>query len=98
MLPDKIDYTRQGGRYYRAMAWFYFTVVVLMLPVLTLLLAGLLNPLWFRDDFLRWLQNTIERLTARRNYVMYRLYLGMDPKVWHALKDDRSENNVGRQP
>ena len=80
-LPDRVDYTRTGGRYYRAMTWFYFTIVVLMAPVLTLLLIGLLNPLWFRDDFLRWLQNTIERLTARRNYFMYRLYLGMDPKV-----------------
>lgn len=96
-LPDRIDYTRTGGRYYRAMAWFYFTIVALIAPVLALLLVGLLNPLWFRDDYLRWLQNTIERLTARRNYFMYRLYLGMDPKVWHALKGD-DHSGVAREP
>ena len=92
-LPDRVDYTKIGGRYYRAMAWFYSTVVLLLVPVLILLIVGLLNPLWFRDDYLRWLQNTIERLTARRNYVMYRLYLGTDPKVWHALKGEQSGEN-----
>ncbi len=95
-LPDRVDYTRTGGRYYRAMTWFYFTITVLMAPVLTLLLIGLLNPLWFRDDYLRWLQNSIERMTARRNYIMYRIYLGIDPKVWHALKSD-DHSGVSRE-
>jgi len=92
-LPDKVDYSRNGGRYYRAMTWFYTTVVILLVPVFILLLIGLLNPLWFRDDYLRWLQNSIERMTARRNYVMYRIYLGMDPKVWHALKGEQPREN-----
>lgn len=96
-LPDKVNYTRTGGRYYRAIVWFYFTILVLAIPIVSMLMVGLLNPLWFRDDFLRWLQNTVERVTARRNYFMYRLYLGMDPKVWHALKGD-DHSGVAQQP
>jgi hypothetical protein len=87
-MQDKIDYTKEGGRYYRAMAWFYFTIVAMIVPVLFLLLIGLLNPFWFRDDYLRWLQTTIEDITRWRNYKMYAFYLGTDPKVWHALKDE----------
>ena len=96
-MQDKIDYTKEGGRYYRAMAWFYFTIVAMIVPVLFLLLIGLLNPFWFRDDYLRWLQTTIEDITRWRNYKMYAFYLGTDPKLWHALKDEDA-TKVGRQP
>lgn len=91
-LTNKINYTRQGGRYYRAIAWLYFTVIVLIIPLVVLLILGLLNPFWFREDYLRWLQNNIEKITARRNYKMYAIYLGMDPKVWHTLTDNKSDS------
>jgi hypothetical protein len=87
-MQDKIDYTKEGGRYYRAMTWFCLTIIVMIVPVLLLLLIGLLNPFWFRDDYLRWLQTTIEDMTRWRNYKMYTFYLGTDPKVWHVLKDE----------
>ena len=86
-LPDKIEYTPNGGHYYKAVSWLYFTVAILLIPIIVLLIIGLLNPFWFRDSYLLWLQNSIERLTAKRNYKMYSIYLGMDPKVWHALKN-----------
>jgi len=96
-MNTKINYTKEGGRYYRAHIFFIFTVVVVAMPLLVLLLIGLLNPFWFRDSYLIWLQSTIEGLARWRNYRMYKIYLGIDPKVWHALKDDDS-TKVGREP
>lgn len=86
-LPNKITYTKGGGNYFTAHLFFYTTIVLALPIVLVLLLIGLLNPFWFRDDYLRGLQNFIEKITARRNYQMYRIYLGTDPEVWHTLKD-----------
>ena len=86
-IPKKVTYTRGGGNYVAAHVFYYATILVLLGPLLILLLIGLLNPFWFRDDYLRVLQNLIEKITARRNYQMYKIYLGTDPEVWHTLKD-----------
>jgi len=80
-----IEYTREGGRYYRAKIFFYTSIVLCVIPVVLLIIIGILNPLWFREDMLCWIQNTVERITDWRNYKMRHLYLGMDPKVWSAL-------------
>jgi hypothetical protein len=58
-----------------------------------MLLVGLLNPLWFRDSYLHWLQNTVENFSRWRNFKMYGIYLGMNPDVWHALKDEDNKKN-----
>jgi hypothetical protein len=87
-MTSKLNYTKEGGRYYRAQLFFYTSVVILAIPILLLLIIGLLNPLWFRDSYLLWLQNSVESLSRWRNFKMYGIYLGMDPDVWHALSDD----------
>ena len=87
-MQDKIDYTKEGGRYYRAMAWFYFTIVAMIVPVLFLLLIGLLNPFWFRDSMFNFVERKINEFTRWRNNVKYRIYLNCDPVVWHTLKGD----------
>ena len=95
-MTSKINYTKEGGRYYRAQIFFYTSVAILAIPILLLLIVGLLNPLWFRDSYLLWLQNSVESLSRWRNFKMYGIYLGMDPDVWHALSD--SDTKVGREP
>jgi hypothetical protein len=87
-MTSKLNYTKEGGRYYRAQLFFYTSVVILAIPILLLLIIGLLNPLWFRDSYLLWLQNSVESLSRWRNFKMYGIYLGMNPDVWHALSDD----------
>jgi hypothetical protein len=89
----KINYTKEGGRYYRAQLFFYVSVAICALPIFLMLLVGLLNPLWFRDSYLHWLQNTVENFSRWRNFKMYGIYLGMNPDVWHALKDEDNKKN-----
>ncbi len=67
------------------MHWSILTVM--FLPILVVLCVFLLNPLWFRDDLLIWFENKINTFSVWRNKLLYRIYLGMDPEVWHALKD-----------
>jgi len=54
--------------------------------VVTLIILAILNPLWFRDSFFRWVENTVNRFAKWRNYRQYALYLGCDPEYWHTLK------------
>ena len=82
-----ITMTRDGGFYYRALA-FHFVFVALVLPFLAIItFLAIINPLWFREDMFRWVENRVNRLVRWRDKIKYRLYLGADPAVWHALKD-----------
>ena len=82
-----ITMTRDGGFYYRALT-FHFVFVALALPVLaTITFLAIINPLWFREDMFRWVENRVNKLVRWRDKIKYRLYLGADPAVWHALKD-----------
>lgn len=86
-LPDTVKLTRDGGNYYRAIA-FWYTITTLLIPfVATLLIVAILNPLWFRDDFFRWVETTVNKAAKWRNYRQYALYLGCDPEYWHTLKN-----------
>ena len=79
--------TPEGGNWYRMKAAHYSILAVLLAPVFILLCIFLLNPLWFRDDLLIWFENKVNEFSVWRNKLLYRIYLGMDPDVWHALKD-----------
>jgi hypothetical protein len=85
-LPETVKLTRDGGNYYRAIT-FWYVMTLLIFPVVTVLLVtAILNPLWFRDDFFRWVENTVNKMAKWRNYRQYGLYLGCDPEYWHTLK------------
>ena len=88
MMNREIELTREGGNYYRAIAFHWTVVAVLILPVLLVLLIAIINPFWFRDDMFRFVENTVNKLSRWRNYQKYHLYLGTDPKMWHTLKGD----------
>jgi hypothetical protein len=79
--------TPEGGNWWRMRIMHWSILTVMFLPILTVLCVFLLNPLWFRDDLLIWFENKINAFSVWRNKLLYRIYLGMDPEVWHALKD-----------
>lgn len=85
-LPDTVDLTPEGGRYYRAMSFWFVVTAFAITPVLVLVVLAVLNPFWFRDGFFRWVENSVNKLARWRNYRQYALYLGCDPEYWHTLK------------
>jgi hypothetical protein len=86
-LPKTVEFTQDGGNFYRAIAFHYVVLAVVIVPVLVMTLLVLLNPFWFRDSAFNWTERQINRLTRWRDLVKYRIYLGTDPELWHALKD-----------
>ena len=86
-MTKEITMTREGGFYYRALA-FHFMFVGIALPFVGIvILLSIINPLWFREDMFRWIEKYVNRMARWRDKIKYRLYLGADPAVWHALKD-----------
>lgn len=87
-MQKEIELTPSGGRYYRAMAFHWFTVAVFVVPVIVSLVIAILNPFWFRSSMFEWIERGVNRLSRWRNYQKYHIYLGTDPKMWHSLKGD----------
>jgi hypothetical protein len=82
-----ITMTKEGGFYYRALS-FHWVFVAAVFPFATIaIVLAVINPFWFREDMFRWIENRVNRLARWRDKIKYRLYLGADPAVWHALKD-----------
>jgi len=79
--------TPAGGRWVRMRVVHWTILAVLFPPIFVILCIFLLNPLWFRDDLLLWFENKINEFSVWRNKLLYRIYLGTDPEIWHALKD-----------
>lgn len=87
-MNKEITLTPEGGRFYRAMAFHWITVVVFMPPLALVMLVAILNPLWFRDSMFNWVERRVNQFARWRNNVKYHIYLGCDPVVWHTLKGD----------
>lgn len=86
-LPRDVTITKDGGYFYRCVAFrSIFTLMVLPFVLVAVILA-ILNPFWFRDSFFSWIEDYTSRIVRWRNYQQYRIYLGTDPTMWHALKD-----------
>ena len=78
---------RNGGRYWRALVFRFLVTWTITIPLVLVLLIALVNPFWFRTSLLKCLITLTEQLTEWRNYKVYWIYLGMDPKVWYALTE-----------
>jgi len=87
-MNKEITLTPAGGRFYRAMAFHWITVVVVMPFLVVAMLAAIVNPLWFRESMFNWTERQVNQFTRWRNNVKYRIYLNCDPVVWHTLKGD----------
>ena len=84
----EITLTPAGGRFYRAMAFHWFTVVFVIAPLAIAMIAAILNPFWFRDSMFNFLERKVNEFTRWRNNIKYRIYLGCDPVIWHTLRGD----------
>jgi hypothetical protein len=88
-LPKTVVLTRNGGRYWPAMA-FHFAVTLAVLPVVLMaLVIAVINPFWFRNDLFDVVERRINEFSRWRGYRQYSIYLGTDPRMWHALKDTK---------
>ena len=88
MKKQTVTMTPEGGNWWRMRLLHWIILALIVPPVFVLLLFFLLNPLWFRDDLLIWFENKMNQFSIWRNKFLYRIYLGMDPDLWHALKDN----------
>lgn len=89
-LPKTVTMTRNGGNFWRAQVFSIgISYGILLLPIIVVLLLAVLNPFWFRDQLFNWTERTINRITVWRNRLAYRIYLGTDPELWHALKGEQ---------
>ena len=87
MKKQTVTMTPEGGRWWRMRIVHWSILVLLFPPIFLILCIFLLNPLWFRDDLLIWFENRVNEFSVWRNKLLYRIYLGADPEIWHALKD-----------
>lgn len=88
MRTIKIELTPEGGKYYRARAFWFLITIIVFIPVLFLSIITILNPFWFRESFAEWFSDTVNNFNDWRNYKQYKIYLGIDPEVWHTLKGE----------
>ena len=80
--------TRDGGNFWLAIAFRYVTTAILIAPIFLALVLAVINPLWFRNTFFNWVEKLVYKITQWRNYRVYAIYLGTDPKMWHTLKGE----------
>ena len=88
MINKEIELRPGEGNYYRAMAFHWLIVGLLIVPVFVVPLVAIINPFWFRNSFFDLVERGVNRLSRWRNYTKYHIYLGADPKMWHTLKGD----------
>ncbi len=86
-MSKEIELTKDGGFYYRTLAFHYVFTYTIFIPMIVLVILAVINPLWFREGFMRWLEQFVNKIARFRDKIKYRIYLGTDPTVWHALKD-----------
>ena len=87
-MVQTVKMTRDGGHFWRAQAVSIMLTWPMLPIVILVMIIGFANPLWFREAFLQFIIDKTEQFSRWRNYKVYTLYLGMDPKVWHTLKGD----------
>lgn len=79
--------TKDGGFYYRAMLWHYTITYSFLALFIVVIIFAVLNPFWFRDQFMGKCEQWARRFSRWRDRIKARLYLGADPDVWYALKN-----------
>lgn len=88
-MKKEVTLTRDGGNYYRALGFHFVLTGVILVPAVIILVLILINPFWFRSSAMDWYERSIRKLARWRDKLKYRIYLGTDPKVWHALRGEQ---------
>ena len=65
---------------------FYFVTFWLSLPLVVTLILAIFNPLWFRDDFLRWNERFAATLAKFRDNLPFVKYLDDKAHLFDTLK------------
>jgi hypothetical protein len=68
---------------------FYFMTFWCALPLLVTLLLAIVNPFWFRDDFLRWNERFAARLAKWRDQIPLVKYLDDKAHLFDKLRDSK---------
>jgi hypothetical protein len=88
-----MEFTKEGGRYYRARAY-YWASIIMMLPLLIIaMILAYLNPFWFRGSLMDLIEDIVNYIAQKRNYRMKAIYMGCDPEFWDTLRKDHTEEN-----
>jgi hypothetical protein len=86
------EFTKEGGRYYRAQAYYWASVALFLPLIIIALIVSHLNPFWFRYSLIELLEDVVNHIARKRNYRMKAIYLGCDPEFWSDLNRDYSED------
>lgn len=86
-MSRTITMTKDGGKFYTAQIVSLALTWPVLPFVLLFMILAIINPFWFRESFFQWITETVDTYSRWRNYKVYGIYLGCDPKVWHTLKD-----------
>ena len=87
MATKEIELKKGEGFYYRALVWHWLFVAVVFPFVIIATIVAVINPFWFRNGMFNTVEQSIYKIARWRDRIKYRIYLGTDPELWHALKD-----------
>ena len=68
---------------------FYFVTFWLALPLLVTLFLAIVNPFWFRDDFLRWNERFAAKLAKFRDQIPFVKYLDDKAHLFDMIKGEK---------
>ena len=68
---------------------FYFVTFWLALPLVVTLILAIVNPFWFRDDFLRWNERFAAKLAKWRDNIPFVKYLDDKANLFNTLRDSK---------
>ncbi len=68
---------------------FYFVTFWLAIPMCITLILAIVNPLWFRDDFLRWNERFAAKLAKFRDQLPFVKYLDDKAHLFDKLRESK---------
>lgn len=68
---------------------FYIVTFFCALPLLVTLLLAVVNPFWFRDDFLRWNERFAAKLAKWRDQIKFVKYLDDKANLFNMIKGEK---------
>ena len=66
---------------------FYIVTFFLSWPLIITLILAIINPFWFRDDFLRWNERFAAKLARFRDSISFVKYLDDKAHLFDKLRD-----------
>ena len=68
---------------------FYIVTFFCAIPLVITLLLAIVNPFWFRDDFLRWNERFAAKLAKFRDNISFVKYLDDKAHLFDMLKESK---------